>query len=238
MAPHTFESFNASELDRNIDKLKETKHTCTFKLNLLRDTASASPTHLPSFDELENKLFNIAHKIYELEASEKERKKVRSKGVGYNEDTDGDEISGGLKRSVGLIGRLDDLLENIAMLKFKVEIGGKSATKAGEASAGNVSFLLNGHITELMLQKNNRPQVPKSAEESAAKKQKLNAGNVRTEGKNDEDDADDDIKTEQNVPKKAKEINWAPDGYHYVKSVGFLKFSYFKERSANGFPNL
>jgi hypothetical protein len=74
MATQTFHSFNASELERNIEKLTETKHTCTFKLNLLRNVAALSPAHLPTFDNLENKLFNIAHQIYELKASGKERK--------------------------------------------------------------------------------------------------------------------------------------------------------------------
>ena len=132
MATQAFHSFNASELERNIEKLKETKHTCTFKLNLLRDGASSSPTHLPTFDNLENKLFNIAHQIYELEASDKERKKVGLSGIGSNQDADGHEIRVGLKGSVMLIGRLDDMLEDIARLKFKLE---------GEPAAANVSSL-------------------------------------------------------------------------------------------------
>jgi hypothetical protein len=132
MATQTFHSFNASELERNIEKLKETKHTCTFKLNLLRDVAASSPTHLLTFDNLENELFNIAHQIYELEASDKERKKVRLSGIGSDQDADGHDIRVGLKRSIGLLGRLDDMLEDISRLKFKLE---------AEAEGGNVSSL-------------------------------------------------------------------------------------------------
>jgi hypothetical protein len=132
MATQTFHSFNASEVERNIEKLKETKHTCTFKLNLLRDVAASSPTHLPTFDNLENELFYIAHQIYELEASDKERKKVRLSGIGSDQDADGHEIRVWLKRSIGLLGRLDDMLEDISRLKFKLE---------AEAEGGNVSSL-------------------------------------------------------------------------------------------------
>jgi hypothetical protein len=148
MATHNFHSFNASELERNIEKLKETKHTCTFKLNLLRDVAASSPTHLPTFDNLENKLFNIAHQIYELEASDKERKKVTLSGIGSDQDADGHEIRTGLKGSAMLIGRLDDILEDIARLKFKLEDVTKGAVEAEQA--GNVSLLRNKHILRLL----------------------------------------------------------------------------------------
>jgi hypothetical protein len=148
MATHNFHSFNASELERNIEKLKETKHTCTFKLNLLRDAAASSPTHLPTFDNLKNKLFNIAHQIYELEASDKQRKKVRLSGIGSDQDADGHEIRTGLKGSVMLIGRLDDMLEDIARLKFKLEDVTKGAVEAERA--GNVSLLRNKHILRLL----------------------------------------------------------------------------------------
>jgi hypothetical protein len=141
MATQTFHSFNASELERNIEKLKETKHTCTFKLNLLRGAASSSPTHLTAFDNLENTLFNIAHQIYELEASDKERKKVSLNGIGSDQDADGHEIRAGLKGSVMLIGRLDDMLEDIARLKFKLEGVAKRA-------AGNVSLLRNKDVLQ------------------------------------------------------------------------------------------
>jgi hypothetical protein len=136
MATHTFHNFNASELERNIEKLKETKHTCTFKLNLLRDVAASSATHFPTFDNLENKLFNIAHQIYELEANDKERKKTQLNGIGY-QDADGHEVRVGLKGSVGLIGRLDDMLEDVARLKFKLE---------GEGPGTNVSLLWNQYM--------------------------------------------------------------------------------------------
>jgi hypothetical protein len=148
MATQTFHSFNASELERNIEKLKETKHSCTFKLNLLRDVAASSPTHLPTFDNLENKLFNMAHQIYELEASDKERKKVSLNGIGYDKEVEGREIKNGLKGSVGLLGRLDDMLEDIARLKFRLEGVTKGAAEAGQSE--NVSLLRNKHMLLLL----------------------------------------------------------------------------------------
>jgi len=57
---------------------------------------------------------------------------VRLSGIGSNQDADGHEIRVGLKGSVMLIGRLDDMLEDIARLKFKLE---------GEPAAANVSSL-------------------------------------------------------------------------------------------------
>ena len=53
-------------------------------------------------------------------------------GIGYDKEVEGREIKNGLKGSVGLLGRLDDMLEDIARLKFKLE---------GEPAAANVSSL-------------------------------------------------------------------------------------------------
>jgi hypothetical protein len=88
---------------------------------------------------LKTKLFDIAHQIYELEASDKERKKASLNVIGSGQDADGHEIRVGLKGSVVLIGRLDDMLEDIARLKFKLDDVTKGAADAGEA--GNVSLL-------------------------------------------------------------------------------------------------
>lgn len=64
-----------------------------------------------------------------------------------------------------------------------------------------------------------------------------NAGNVCAEGNNNENAAGAKVKEEQTVPKKPKEVNWAPAGYHFVKAVGFATIVHFK-KSANGFPRL
>jgi hypothetical protein len=124
MTTNNFNAFNESELERNIDRVKEAKHTCTFKLNLLRDAATSSVTHLATFESLENRLCNAQEQIFDIEAKEKDRKKVKASGLGIDDGDDGDdgdEIRYGLKKSMSLIGAFDRLAEDIATLKFVLE---------------------------------------------------------------------------------------------------------------------
>jgi hypothetical protein len=66
------------------------------------------------------------------------------------------------------------------------------------------------------LQEKNRLRPPEAAAQPVP-----NAGNDGPEGKKNENAAGAKVKEEAPVPKRAKEVNWAPDGYHYVKAVGF-----------------
>ena len=118
MAPPNINSYNESELERNIERIKEAKHTCTFKLKLLRDTATSSPAHLTVFDGLENRLFNAAHRIYELEADEKERKQAKLSIFVLDDGDESHYILRGLKKASSMIDIFDTLAEDIARLKF------------------------------------------------------------------------------------------------------------------------
>jgi hypothetical protein len=60
------------------------------------------------------------------------------------------------------------------------------------------------------------------------------AGNVGAEGHNNKRAAGAKVKEEHPIPKKVKEVNWAPPGYHLVKSVGILA-SVIGENSAESF---
>jgi hypothetical protein len=51
-----------------------------------------------------------------------------------------------------------------------------------------------------------------------------NAGNVGAEENNNENATGAKAKEEQTVPKKPKEVNWAPAGYYFVKAVGLQQW--------------
>ena len=74
-------------------------------------------------------------------------------------------------------------------------------------------------LANSLLQQNNGPQAPEAAKLPAAQPMP-NAGRVGAERNNNKNTAGAKVKEEQNVPKKAQEVNWAPDGYHYVQAVG------------------
>ena len=83
-------------------------------------------------------------------------------------------------------------------------------------------------LANSLLQQNNGPQAPEAAKLPAAQPMP-NAGRVGAERNNNKNTAGAKVKEEQNVPKKAKEVNWAPDGYHYVQAVGYLTSVRLKE---------
>jgi hypothetical protein len=87
------------------------------------------------------------------------------------------------------------------------------------------------------LQQKSGPQVPEAAKLPAAQPVP-NAGNVGAKANNNEDAGGAMIKEEQPVSKKAKEVNWAPDGYHHVKAVRCLRDFLFERKSADGFLNI
>jgi hypothetical protein len=92
-----------------------------------------------------------------------------------------------------------------------------------------------------LLQQNNRPEVPEAAKMPAAQPMlsagHVSAGHVSAEGDNNKRVAGAKVKEEHHIPKKVKEVNWAPPGYYFVKSVSFLTFV-IGEKSAESFLTL
>jgi hypothetical protein len=126
MAPNAFSSYNTSELNRTISALNDTKLTLTFKLNLLRSSASSSPTHLATFDDLVDRLVDIGSQIWGLEEQNKNRES------GANTGDDNEEVRKALKSVMVLVGTLDTLGEEVMRLKFALEGVEKTAVSSGK----------------------------------------------------------------------------------------------------------
>jgi hypothetical protein len=172
MSQSNYHSFNEGELDRNIEKLKRDKQVCTFNLNLLRDKAAVATSinnhsTFHSFDSLENRLFNLTHQIYELQASEKDRKKSQLSALTASDETVGDKICAGLKSSLSLIVRLDALGEDIARFKFTLEVQEASKNSSGNVggSKASVSVLIYSltSLTQFFLQAASAQDGPSSS---------------------------------------------------------------------------
>ena len=127
MAPNTFSSCNASELNRTISGLNDTKLTLTFKLNLLRSSSSSSPTHLATFDDLVDRLVDIGSQIWGLEEQNN-----KNKESGANTGDDNEEVRKALKSVMVLVGTLDTLGEEVMRLKFALEGVEKAAVSSGK----------------------------------------------------------------------------------------------------------
>ncbi|PMD32672.1 hypothetical protein L207DRAFT_639947 [Hyaloscypha variabilis F] len=189
--PPTFPtSYNATELDRILSTLKDTKLTLTFKLNLLRSSATGSPTHLARFNALEDQLVHVGQKIWKLEANF-DRNKV---GVSLSQkDEYEDVIKHKLKKAMELVGTLDTLGEEIMRLKFTMEAmpaaGSKAAMKfvsaagaqegaAGAADASRVNFTsATGAMLSRLLDSTASPQAPPSAAPSSCRGGSSSAAN-------------------------------------------------------------
>jgi len=180
-------------LERNIEKLKIDKQKCTLKLNLLRDKAAATSINnhnsFHSFDSLENRLFNLTHQIYELEATEKDRKKTQFTAlIGVNEAV-GDKICAALKTSLSLIVRLDALAEDTGRLKLTLEVWEASKNLGGNEDNGEriggsnaclsilnlSSTLLTLHFCRAHPPKQPLPRAP-TAPNLQRRRQRLNQG--------------------------------------------------------------
>jgi hypothetical protein len=126
MAPNAFSSYNTSELNRIISALNDTKLTLTFKLNLLRSSASSSPTHLATFDDLVDRLVDTGSQIWGLEEQNK------NKESGANTGDDHEDVRKTLKSAMVLVGTLDTLGEEVMRLKFALEEVEKAAVSIGK----------------------------------------------------------------------------------------------------------
>jgi hypothetical protein len=129
MAPNAFSSYNTSELNRTISALNDTKLTLTFKLNLLRSSASSSPTHLATFDDLVDRLVDTGSQIWGLEEQNK------NKESGANTGDNHEDVRKALKSVMVLVGTLDTLGEEVMRLKFALEGVEKAALGSGNNTA-------------------------------------------------------------------------------------------------------
>jgi hypothetical protein len=137
MAPNAFSSYNASELNRTISGLNDTKLTLTFKLHLLRSSASSSPTHLATFDDLVDRLIDIGSQIWGLEEQNK------NKTSGANTGDDNEEVRKALKSVMVLVGTLDTLGEEVMRLKFALEGTEKAAVSSGKNTLNTTTAASN-----------------------------------------------------------------------------------------------
>jgi len=127
-------------------------------------------------------------------------------GVEAASDAEDDQIRGDLKTTMGLISRLDNLNEEVTRLKINLEQKEKplNPQPAGEAEVQQAA-----------------PPIAAVAahDEPAAKKRKMSHESEVTVTLRS---AKADIKKEEGVPKKAKQVQWAPEGYYFVKAVRSL----------------
>ena len=133
MSVLNFQDFNDSRLERTIEKLNEDRHSQTFKLNLLRQQSSQTSTENQTFGEIEDQLFNVSHKIYELGERRKERLKVKVNAPGHDQDQAEVDVCKELKNALSLATQLEVIGEDVIRLKFKLdEVSKESATEQKE----------------------------------------------------------------------------------------------------------